>query len=140
MIDDGAVLVRLDDTGRTVADPTTDIRGRTVLDESGAVLGTVEDLLVDAGGRRVRFLRVVRGGIFGFGATPCYVPVGAVWHVDTVVHVRTSSETVTGEAAYDPKLTSKPVDPAADYHFHLAPYWVPGCHPPWYARRRPFHE
>jgi hypothetical protein len=137
MIDDGStVLVRLDDTGRTLADPTQDIRGRTVLDESGAELGAVEDLLVDAGGRQVRLLRVVRGGILGFGVTPCYVPVGAISHVGSVVRIWSCGGTAAGSSTYDPELTAEPVTPSADYHWAYAPYWMPGAHLSRYPPRR----
>jgi hypothetical protein len=53
-----------------VADPTDDIRGRRVFDDSDGQLGTVEDLLVDAGRRRIRFLCVVRGGVLGSWRPP----------------------------------------------------------------------
>jgi sporulation protein YlmC with PRC-barrel domain len=137
MIDDGdTVLIRLNDSGRTLADPTQDVRGRTVLDESGAELGTVEDLLVDAGGRHVRLLRVVRGGILGFGVTPCYVPVEAISQVGTVVRIWSRGGTVAGSSTYDPKLMAEPVAPNADYHWAYAQYWMPGAHLSRYPPRR----
>jgi sporulation protein YlmC with PRC-barrel domain len=137
MIDDGdAVLVRLTDTGRTVADPTNDIRGRAVLDETGTKLGTVDDLLIDAHGRRVRFLRVVRGGVLGFGVTPCYVPVTAVTHVGDVVHVRMSGDAAPRRAVYDPELISISDHSGSDYRYVFAPYWVPGLRPPPHGPRR----
>jgi hypothetical protein len=138
--DDGAVLVRLNDTGRTLADPTQDIRGRTVLDESGVELGTVEDLLVDAGGRQVRLLRVVRGGILGFGVTPCYVPVGAILHVGSVVRIWSRGGTVAGSSTYDPELMAEPAAPSADYHWAYAPYWMPGAHLSRLPPRRRFDD
>ncbi|MFD0516724.1 PRC-barrel domain-containing protein [Paractinoplanes durhamensis] len=52
--------------------------GCPVTDRDGNVLGTVEDLLVDAGNRRFRLISVEHGGVAGFGATPSLIPVEAV--------------------------------------------------------------
>jgi sporulation protein YlmC with PRC-barrel domain len=145
VIDDGiGMLVRLSDTGQTVADPANDIRGRPVLDESGGDLGTVEDLLFDTERRRIRLLRVVRGGILGFGVKPCYVPVAAVIHAGAVVHVRTSGTPTHASPGYDPDLvpdTSHADAGTSDAGYDglgFAPYWLPGYLPPPYRpRRRP---
>jgi sporulation protein YlmC with PRC-barrel domain len=138
MIDEGnGVLVRLSGSGHTVADPTDDVRGRPVLDESGAKLGTVEDLLVDTERRRIRFLRVVRGGILGWGAMRCYIPANAVVHAGAAVLVRTSDEPSQSTLGYDPRLAPEPSDVGASLdHLAFAPYWVPGYLPPIYRTWR----
>ena len=41
------VLLRLNETGLTVADETADVRGRKVFDANGEEIGKVEDLLID---------------------------------------------------------------------------------------------
>jgi sporulation protein YlmC with PRC-barrel domain len=126
----------LSDCGQTVADPTQDVRGRPVLDESGARLGTVEDLLVDTDRRRIRFLRVVRGGILGWGVTPCYIAADAVIQAGAAVLVHTSAGPSTG-AGYDPRLTPKPTDSGVGYnHPVYASYWMPGYLPPIYRSWR----
>jgi sporulation protein YlmC with PRC-barrel domain len=133
------MLIRLSDSGQTVADPTRDVRGRPVLDESGTKLGVVEDLLVDAARRRVRFLRVVRGGILGWGVTPCYIAADAVVHAGAVVLVQTSDGRPGPGTGYDPRLAAEPGDAGAGYdHLVYAAYWLPGYLPPVHRRfRRP---
>jgi sporulation protein YlmC with PRC-barrel domain len=61
-----ATLVRLSDTELTMADGADDIRGRDVVDISGEELGEVDDLLIDDGERKVRFLEVASGGFPGW--------------------------------------------------------------------------
>lgn len=138
MIGDGnGVLIGLSGSGQTVADPTQDVRGRPVLDESGTKLGTVEDLLVDTGRRRVCLLRVVRGGVLGWRVTPSYVATDAVIHVGAAVLVRTSDGPPPSGTGYNPVLTPEPVAVDVGYdHLAYAPYWVPGYLPPIYRTWR----
>jgi hypothetical protein len=44
-----------------------------VRDAHGEDLGKVDDLLVDAGEGKVRFIRVESGGVLGTGATPSFI-------------------------------------------------------------------
>jgi sporulation protein YlmC with PRC-barrel domain len=60
-----AMLVRLSDTELTVADPAADMRNRKVVDRDGEEIGEVDDLLIDAPEKRVRFLEVASGGFLG---------------------------------------------------------------------------
>jgi sporulation protein YlmC with PRC-barrel domain len=60
-----ATLVRLSDTELTVADPAADMRNRKVVDRDGEEIGEVDDLLIDAPEKRVRFLEVASGGFLG---------------------------------------------------------------------------
>jgi sporulation protein YlmC with PRC-barrel domain len=131
------MLIRLSDSGQTVADPAQDVRGRHVLDESGERLGTVEDLLVDPDRRRIRFLRVVRGGVLGWGVTPCYVAADAVIHAGAAVLVRTTDGSSPNGAGYDPGLTPEPTDAGVgcDRPAYV-PYWLPGYLPPFYGTWR----
>ena len=63
MTDQNSVtLITLGDQGNTIADPTQDIRGRTVIDADGTKIGRIADLLVDLEEQKVRFLRVEDGG------------------------------------------------------------------------------
>lgn len=132
MIGEGnGVLIGLSGSGQTVADPTQDVRGRPVLDESGAKLGTVEDLLVDTDRRRVRLLRVVRGGVLGWRVTPSYVAADAVIHAGATVLVRTSDGPPPTGAGYNPALTPEPGTACVERdHVAYAPHWVPGYFPP----------
>ncbi|MEZ0165416.1 PRC-barrel domain-containing protein [Kineococcus sp. LSe6-4] len=145
-------LVRLDDSGRTVADPAHDVRGRTVLDGDGEELGTVDDLLVDrdetpgpgegpgtgpgedAGGGQVRMLRVKHGGLLGIGADVFFVPVDAVTGVDEdAVHVDLGRDRVEGAPQYDPELVDQYEYYSSVYGYYgFTPYWAPGyVRPPW---------
>lgn len=122
------ILVKLRDTGQTVADPAYDLRGRTAKDKDGHDLGTVHDLLVDSDEHKVRMLRLEHGGIFGIGATASFVPVQAIDRVtDDVVYIDQSVDTVAGAPRYDPDLVDQ-----ADYYANIYGYygylnfWGPG--------------
>jgi hypothetical protein len=131
------VLVRLSGSGQTVADPMDDVRGRPVCDESGARLGTIEDLLVDPARRRIRYLRVVRGGVLGWGVKPRYIPAGAVICPGATVLVQTSGSAGPIGPGYGPELAPETDDvDAGPARLAYAPYWVPGYLPPIY--RRPY--
>lgn len=131
-----ATLVRLSDSGQTVADPAEDVRGRTVHDHDGEKIGKVEDLLVDADARKVRFLRIEHGGIMGFGATPSFVPVDAVGRItDDEVHLARTSKDVAGAPAYDPDLVDqRPYFESLYGYYGYTPYWSPGYMYPGFQR------
>ncbi|MDF3311994.1 PRC-barrel domain-containing protein [Rhodococcus sp. T2V] len=121
-------LIDLDATPLTMEHPEADIRGRTVFDRGGHVLGDVDGLIVDADERRVRFLRIGSGGFFGLGKTKRLVPVDAVIRIDDVsVHLDRTGEHVAQSAEYDPSIV-----PDADFyetlytHYGYAPFWMPG--------------
>ncbi|MFY1668866.1 PRC-barrel domain-containing protein [Plantactinospora sp. WMMB334] len=128
MADERATLVRLPDSDRMLADPAEDVRGRKVRDTDGEELGTVEELLVDAGEGRIRFLRVEHGGIFGFGATPSFIPVEAVEGVsDDEVTVEQARERVAGAPRYDPDLVDQqPYYESLYGYYGYPPFWTPG--------------
>ena len=138
MTDNIAMLVRLSDTGQTVADPADDVRGRTVRDHDGEDIGKVEDLLVDAEAEKVRFLRVEHGGILGFGATPSFVPVDAVAEVtDDEVRLTRSRNEVAGAPRYDPDLADQqPYYDSLYGHYGYLPYWGAGYTYPAFPRSR----
>jgi sporulation protein YlmC with PRC-barrel domain len=123
-----ATLVRLGDTGQTVADPAEDIRGRTITDRDGAQLGTIDELLIDTAEHKVRFLRIVHGGILGLGATPSFIPVDAITDVSAdAVTIDQTSEKVAAAPAYDPELADVPAYYDNLYaHYGYMPYWGPG--------------
>jgi len=74
-------LRKLQDLDRTVATPAEDIRGRMAKDKDGHDLGTIDGLLVDAVGQKVRFMEVATGGILGLGQTKSLIPVEAITRV-----------------------------------------------------------
>lgn len=130
-------LITLSDTGRTVADPAQDVRGRTVRDASGEELGTVEDLLVDAEADQVRMLRITHGGLLGIGAETIVLPVEAVSRLtgDEVV-VDQSRDRITSAPAYDPDLADQMSYYGDLYGYYgYTPYWAPGAPGAWFLPR-----
>lgn len=123
-----ASLVRLSETGHTVSDPKVDVRGRRVLDREGEQVGTVDDLLVDQGELRVRFLRVEHGGILGIGAQHYLVPVDAVSEItEDAVRIDRERERLTDVPGYDPELAEDPAYYGGLYGWWGYPaYWAPG--------------
>ncbi|MCG5461935.1 PRC-barrel domain-containing protein [Micromonospora sp. MED01] len=106
--DTTAILVKLGDSGQTIADAEQDVRGRRVLDADGDDLGKVDDLLIDREEHKVRFLRVEHGGILGIGATATFLPVEAVSEVtDDTVRVDLTREKVEQAPTYDPEVVEE---------------------------------
>ncbi|WP_337061007.1 PRC-barrel domain-containing protein [Kineococcus sp. G2] len=122
------VLVRLSDSGSTVADPAEDVRGRRVVDGAGAELGTVDDLLVDRDEKHVRLLRLKHGGVLGIGAEVSFVPVEAVTGVgEDEVRVDLDRDRLAGAPRYDPDLADQSEFYGALYGYYgYAPFWGPG--------------
>ncbi len=123
-----ATLVKLGDTGLTVADPAADVRGRKVLDRHGDEIGTVDDLLIDDGESKVRFLRVGAGGFLGIGEQHYLIPVDAVTKIDADQdHIDRERAGLRSVPTYDPELTYD-----VDYYGNVygwwgyGPYWGPG--------------
>jgi hypothetical protein len=121
-------LIDLDNTQLRVEHPEADIRGRTVFDRGGQILGDVDGLIVDEDARRVRFLRIGSGGFLGLGKTKRLVPVDAVDRIDDVsVHLDRTGEHVAQSTEYDPSIV-----PLADFyddlytHYGYTPFWTPG--------------
>ena len=124
----GARLVKLSDSNLTLAEPTADARGRKVLDRQGDEIGHVDDLFVDEGEGKVRFLRVAAGGFLSLGERHFLVPVDAVTRTDPdTVQVDQTLKHVTGSPAYDPALVDRPDYWSGYYGYYgYAPFWGPG--------------
>jgi sporulation protein YlmC with PRC-barrel domain len=121
-------LVRLSETGMTISDRRVDVRGRKVVDRDGEEIGTVDDLLVDQGEVRVRFLRVGHGGILGIGAEHFLVPVDAISEVtEEAVRIDRERERLTDVPGYDPEVAEDPAYYGGLYGWWGYPaYWAPG--------------
>jgi sporulation protein YlmC with PRC-barrel domain len=105
---DTATLSLLGDGDLTIADPDEDIRGRTVRDRDGTEIGKVDDLLIDAGVQKVRFIRVESGGFFGVGETKVFIPIDAITMItDVDVWINQSDEHVSREPQYDPHIVTE---------------------------------
>ncbi|MFC8102786.1 PRC-barrel domain-containing protein [Streptomyces sp. M92] len=129
MATDGApILEKLSDSEQTVETPAEDVRGRKVADTEGNEIGKIEDLLVDAPQRKVRFLLVAHGGFLGFGETKSFVPVDAVTHItEDQVFIDQSRERVAEAPVYDPELTDESEYYTNVYGFYgYPPFWGPG--------------
>jgi hypothetical protein len=113
-------LRKLQDLDRTVAIPDKDIRGRMIKDRDGHDLGTIDGLLVDAVGQKVRFMEVATGGILGLGQTKSLIPVEAITRVtNDEVYISHTREHVAAAPAYDPKLVRED----STYISGLYPYY-----------------
>ncbi len=120
-----ATLIKLSDSGLMLADPAEDVRGRTVRDSDGEEIGTVEDLLIDSGEAKVRFLLVEHGGILGIGAKPSYVPVEAISTItEDEIRLSHSRQRVSESPRYDPELADESKYYADLYGYYgYAPFW-----------------
>lgn len=120
-------LRRISQTKLTVKVPEQDVRGRTVVDRTGTILGVVDDLLIDDREETIRFLCVASGGFFGIGATRRLIPTGAIVAitVDAVRVDRAWGHVASGKG-YDVALTTAP-----DYRGELYAYYgyAPVAHP-----------
>jgi sporulation protein YlmC with PRC-barrel domain len=135
---DTPTLYSLNDEAYTVKDPAEDVRNYTVVDRNGEEIGAVDDLLVDGGERRVRFLQVKEGGFLGIGGRRFLVPVDAVTRIgDDTVHIDQTGEHVGSGPAYDPEVASEDawrqeaVREGGYYHglyghYGYTPFWGPG--------------
>ena len=129
MADSGTpILEKLSDSEQTVETPEEDVRGRKVADSDGNEIGKVDDLLIDAPERKVRFLLVAHGGFLGFGETKSFVPVDAVTRVtEDRVFIDQSRERVAEAPVYDPALTDEPDYYTSVYGFYgYPPFWGAG--------------
>lgn len=129
-------LVKLGDTGKTVADKNEDIRGYTVRAGSGEEIGTVEELLIDVSEAKVRFLIVASGGFLGIGKDKTFIPVDAVRSINenaSEVIIDRTREQIAGAPQYDPELADARSFYEGVYGYYgLSPYWNPGYAYPGY--------
>jgi sporulation protein YlmC with PRC-barrel domain len=118
-----------------VADAAEDIRARQVVDRDGEEIGEVDDLLIDAPEKRVRFLEVASEGFLGLGKTTFLIPVDAITRMrDETVYINQTRQHIAGAPLYDPDLIHEAG--AGGYygdvyrHYGYPPYWGSGYIPP----------
>jgi sporulation protein YlmC with PRC-barrel domain len=143
-VTDTPTLYSLSDERLTLTDPAEDVRGYTVIDRHGEDIGSVEDLLVDEGERKVRFLQVKDGGFLGMGGRMFLIPVDAITRIhDDHVHVDQTREHVGGGPVYDPDVVSEDAFRQEAFreggyyhgvygHYGYSPFWAPGYAYPGY--------
>jgi sporulation protein YlmC with PRC-barrel domain len=126
--DEYATLVTLDDLGKTVADPSEDIRGRKVIDKDGHELGKIDALLIDDKARKIRFLRVETGGFLGLGEKKSLIPIEAIASIDKdEVRINHSRGQVADAPAYDPALAQEKTFYENTYaNYDYMPFWGNG--------------
>ncbi len=135
---DERALLSLNDEALTIGAPAEDVRHHKVVDRDGEEIGKVDDLLVDEGGRKVRFLRIKEGGFLGIGGRTFLIPVDAIARIeDDTVHVNQKGEHVGAGPTYDPGVAAEDtwrreaVRDGGYYdglygHYGYAPFWAPG--------------
>jgi hypothetical protein len=134
-----AELVKLNDTGLTLADPAEDIRDRKVVDASGEDVGHVSALFIDRAGRKIRMLEIRAGGFLGIGDRHFLLPVEAITKVaEHEVHINQKRDKVVHSPAYDPTLVVKPPEYWGSYYgyYGMSPYVGSGFMFPNVARPR----
>jgi len=124
------VLLRLNETGLTVADEKADVRGRKVFDANGEEIGKVEDLLIDEDEYRVRFLQIGADGFLGIGKHHFLIPVDTVTRLTPdAVYVDRTREHVANGPHYDPELVRDAGGPDYDgiyAYYGLPAFWMAG--------------
>lgn len=127
-------LIKLGETDETVADVAEDIRGRDVRDSAGDDIGKINDLLIDADERKVRFLEVESGGFLGMGKDTTLIPVDAITSItEDDVRIGPSRDQVAGAPSYDPALVAEPDHYAATVSYYgFMPFWSVGYRYPDY--------
>ncbi|MCC7022096.1 MAG: PRC-barrel domain-containing protein [Thermomicrobiales bacterium] len=131
-----ASLVRLSDSDFTVANAAQDVRGRKVVDRTGAKIGEVEDLLIDTKERKVRFLQAWEGGfgVLHLGKQRFLIPVDAITAIDaTNVHIGQTGEQMGTVPVYDPAIVPEQAYWERLYAWYgYPPYWTRGYRYPPY--------
>lgn len=132
-------LEKLKDSGLELADPSQDIRGRSVVDPSGALIGYVSGLFIDEQERKVRMLEVRVGDFLGIGGQHVLCPVDAITTVtEDQVKVNQTRERVVQSPAYDPEIVTSPNNhdffPYYGY-YGFSPFWNAGYQNPLYETR-----
>jgi sporulation protein YlmC with PRC-barrel domain len=123
-------LERLTHSGMTLADPTTDLSGREVLDREGESVGTVVDMLVDPEQGMPRLAEVeTSGGLLGLGRKHRLIPVEALAARDLrTVQVDRTGDEVNTTPEY------RPADGDDEEEQYAASYAAYGVTPYWQAQ------
>lgn len=120
-------LLRLSDSMLTLERPADDLRDRRVLDSDEEEVGKVEDLFIDEGEGKVRFLLVRAGGFLGIGAEHLLIPVDAVAAIDEKgVHISHGRQHLAGAPQYDPNLVTLDYYQSLYGYYGYGPFWSAG--------------
>ncbi len=131
-------LTKLSESDLVLANSDEDIRGRTLRDTNDEEIGSVDDLMIDADQRKVRFLLVGAGGFLGIGEKQFLIPVDAVTRIDDDnVWINQNKSKIVGSPNYQPDLVSENYYNDLYGYYGYSPYWTPGyTYPPYPNYRR----
>jgi sporulation protein YlmC with PRC-barrel domain len=124
-------LEKLKDTDLAFAEESLDIRGRKVVDRSGAEIGYVSALFIDENERKIRMLEIRAGGFLEIRSRHFLLPADAITHVSKdEVRISETQERLEHSPVYDPALrieepTQEHWEPFYGY-YGLSPYWSSG--------------
>lgn len=125
-----AALLRLSKSGLRLYTAAEDVRGYIVVDNVGAEIGHVEDMLIDDTQKRVRFLLVADGGFLGIGEHRMLIPVDAITQIQKKhVHISRTRDHVASAPLYDPKVAHEPHGPVFTdvlKYYGFLPFWSAG--------------
>jgi sporulation protein YlmC with PRC-barrel domain len=120
------MLIRLSTTNLQVADPAQDVRGYRVVDTDGREVGEVEDLILDRDERKVRFLEVASGDLFGLGPGKTLIPLDVITRIsEQVVSIDQTHQHVAAAPRYNPDLMVQDEVGHLYRHYGVLPYWGP---------------
>jgi sporulation protein YlmC with PRC-barrel domain len=122
--DEKAMMIKLSDTSFVFTDPAEDIRGRKVIVSNREEVGVVDDLFIDQGEEKVRFLEVSAGGFFGVGDTKFLLPVDVITGINAdEVLIDKTREHVAGAPRYSPELVDVRFLTNMFDYYGYKPYW-----------------
>jgi len=131
-------ILKLSDTVLTLATSDEDIRGRKVVDAKGESIGEVDDLMIDAAEKKVRFIRVSSGGFLGMGKKIFLIPVDAISQIeDNAVHINHERDRFLGAPGYNPEVTDRAYLASLYGYWNYSPYWQDGYSYPPYPKYSP---
>ena len=116
----------LSSSGLEVAEGSTDLTGRAIVDNNGEQVGTVSDMLIEPQSRVPRMLVLeTAGGLLGLGKNHYLVPLEAVSATDNEVRIdRASGDILAGGEYTAPEGEEEELHYAAVYaDYGIEPYW-----------------
>lgn len=116
----------LSSSGLELADPSTDLTGRVVLDRQGEQVGTISDMLIDPQHRVARMAVLERaGGLLGLGKKHYLIPLEAFTATDGEVRVDRMKDDILAGGEYTPaEGEEEELHYAAVYaDYGIQPYW-----------------
>jgi len=128
-------ILKLSDTPLALTNSADDIRGRKAVDAAGEDIGHVDDLMIDAAQKKVRFLRVTTGGFLGIGKTAFLIPVDAISRIDDkLVHINHARNKFVGAPTYNPEMVDRAYLEQLYGYYDYVPFWSAGYNYPSYPR------